>query len=118
LSGVGDPGRELARTEAFLAPDIEGQLRLSFSLRGREKSNHAAEVIVMAVAQYHRVELGWIDTEDLEIVEKCRRGITEVDQNTSRLITALRFEVHRQAEFAQQHLLGWPFRHGKDRPLN
>src|SRR6202043_3127804 len=53
LAAVGiDPS-----AEAVLAPDEEGQPVLELALGGRQETDHAAEVVVMAMAEYERVEL-------------------------------------------------------------
>src|SRR5262249_12193718 len=64
------PRGALTGTETFFAADIERQFRLALSLGRPEKSNHATEVIVMAVAQHHGVELGRIDAEYVKVVQQ------------------------------------------------
>src|SRR5882724_669707 len=57
-------------------------------------------MIVMAVAQHEGVEGRRIDAQKLEVVEQRLRREAEVDKHVPHLGSAPGFDVHRQAEFA------------------
>ena len=92
-----------ADAEAVLAADIERQLALEPALVGLEEADHAAEMVVMAVAQHHGVEQRRIDLEDRHVVEQRFRRIAEVDEQMAGLVAALGLRIHGEAPFAVEH---------------
>ena len=90
----------LRRQKASSPPTKNGNLLLEPALVGREKADHAAEMVVMAVAQHHRVEQGRVDLEDRHVVEQHLRRIAEIDQHVARLARGLRFRMHGETPFA------------------
>ena len=78
----------LAQAERVLAADIERQLAFELALGGVEEADHAAEMVVMAVAQHHGVEQRWIDLEDRQVVVEHLGRVAEIDQHVPRLAVA------------------------------
>jgi hypothetical protein len=50
------PQCSLSRAEAIFATDEERQIVLELAFARREKTDHPAEMIVMAVTQHERIE--------------------------------------------------------------
>src|SRR5262249_34450033 len=92
--------RPLARAEALLAADIERDLRLEPAFAMPKEARQPAEMIVVAVAKHEGVEARGIDAQKLEIAEQRPRREAEVAQQVAHLGTPPRFDMHRQAEFA------------------
>src|ERR1700730_9994081 len=59
-------------------------------------------MIIVPVAQHESVELGRIDAEPFDIGVECFRREAEVHECVPRLEAAPSFNVHRQAELADQ----------------
>src|SRR4029079_1937782 len=107
------PVGKLARAEAILAADKEGNAFLQLILRCPQKSGKPAEVIVVPVTEDERIERTRVDFQKSEIVKNGLCRIAEVDQDFSRLVAGLRFRMHAQAPFAKQLVTGrplWRFR--------
>src|SRR5262249_25975055 len=89
-----------ARTEAFLAADIERDLRLEPVFAVPQETRQTAEMIIVAVAQHEGVEARRIDAQKFKVVEERVRGEAEIDNQVAHLGATVRFDMHRQAEFA------------------
>ena len=89
--------------KAVLAADVERQLLLERRPMRLEEAEHAAEMVVMAVAEHHGVEGRRIDLEDRQVVEQDFRRVAEIDQHIALLGAARRLHVHREAPFAVEH---------------
>src|SRR5882757_4528421 len=98
------PRRPLTRAEAILTTDIEGQLDLQRPLVLTQKAGKSAEMIIMSVAQYESVELGWVDAQQISVVDERFRREAEVHENVSCLRPSPGFNVHRETEFTDQCL--------------
>ena len=89
-----------AQAEAILAADIERNFAFELAPGGGKKADHAAEMVVMAVAEHDRVILRGIDVEDVHIVEQDFRRVAEIDHDAAGLRPGLRFRLHGKAPFA------------------
>ena len=69
---------EFAGAETLFAAEIKGQVRLQLLAMGRQKTHHAAEVIVVAVRQEHGIELRRVDAQQIDVVVEGARGEAEV----------------------------------------
>jgi hypothetical protein len=92
----------LAGAEALLAAEIEGQPRLQLALVRGEVPHHAAEVIVVAVREDERIDLGGIHAHQFDVVVERVRGETEIDLDVPRLAAARGLDQQRQPPFVQQ----------------
>ena len=92
-----------ANAEAILAADIKRHLGLKRAPGGVEKADHAAEMIVMAMAEHQRVEGRRVDVEDAHIVEQHLRRIAEIDHDVALDTAGKGLRMHRQAPFAVEN---------------
>jgi hypothetical protein len=72
-----------------------------------QEAGEAAEMIVVTVAQDQRIDGGGIDPQETHIVDESLGCEPKVDQHRADLASALRFDVHGEAEFADDRLLRW-----------
>lgn len=93
---------QLARAEAFLAAEMQRQPGLELAPVGLEKTDHAAEVVVVPVAECQRVEFRRVDAGQQQVVQQCLGRVAEVDQHLARLGAARRLHVQRQSPFVLQ----------------
>ncbi len=95
--------RIAAQAERVLAADVERHFAFQLALGGVEEADHAAEMIVMTVAQHQRVEGRRIDLEDRQIVEQNFRRVAEVDQHVALLSPGEGLRVHGETPFAVEN---------------
>jgi len=62
-------------------------------------------VIVVPVTKDERIDRGRIDTEQAQVRCQGPGRVAEVDQYVANIAAALRFDMHRQTEFAYERLL-------------
>jgi hypothetical protein len=80
----------LARAEAFLAAEKDRQFRPQLALVLTEKTDKAAEMVVMAVREDKRVELAGIKGKQSDVIIERLRGIAKINENVSRFRPRLR----------------------------
>src|SRR5262249_25139642 len=93
-------GRASADAETILAANIEWQFRLQLSLAGFEKSDHAAQVVVVTVAQDQCIETCRVDLKNRQVVTQHFGRVAEIDQNMTVLVPASGFGVHGETPLA------------------
>src|SRR5262249_35330623 len=90
--------------------DEEWKVLLELAFVRGQKSDHPAEMIVVAVAQHERIEIGGIYFENGHVVDQSFRRVTKIDQNVAHLVAALRFRMHRESPLAVQRGARWRIR--------
>src|SRR6516165_8102909 len=104
------PEATLPCAEAIFTSDEEWKVLLELAFVCGQKSDHTAEMIVVAVAQHQRIEIPGIYFENRHVVDERFRRVTKIDQNVAYLVAALRFRMHRESPLAVQRGARWRIR--------
>src|SRR5690242_2462623 len=92
-----------AYAKRILAPDIERDARLQRAAVLLEEPDHAAEMIVVSMAEDHRIECGRLDPDDRHVVVEDLGREAEIDQDVALLAAAERLGVKRQPPLGVQN---------------
>src|SRR4029450_1885029 len=98
--------RPLQGTEALLAAYIERKLCFQVGIVLAQEANQTAEVVVMAMAQNRRVQRARIDLQQIKVVDQGFWCEAEVHESAPPFLSALRLNMQREAELADQGLAG------------
>src|SRR5205807_5572477 len=68
----------------------------------RQATDETAKVVLVPVAEHKCVDGPRFNNKQIRVVEKCFRRVTEINQDSARLVAASRLDLHREAKFADQ----------------
>ena len=91
-----------SRAQKHPSPPTQRQFALQLVAVRLQETNEAAKMVLVAVAEHNYVDRRGINDKQIRVVEKCFRRVTEINQDIAHLAAAPRFDLHREAEFADQ----------------